>query len=911
MPNPLTGDFDAVAQVSISTINRLLATMHQNDNQGQGLPSLPHQAVIRVGDKLIGEAIDNVTGVAHVQIGAPSIELIGGAADQFRLQCWVRVRYIPDPGSNPLRQFIHGRLHATFFYRFIPEVGGGASVHAEVIDGTTTFTSEDDQSLDAEIAQQVSAILSRGFKPVDLLLPEGAENISLVHLGSGGKSAVAIPLDLSGAGLAGDPASISQIVLGNSGLAVAISREYIERLIQPALDALKAAQIPFSITVTLGVWPFTNSSTAKYTVTINTATAEWLSGVVHLNITGKATTPAWWAPNANFTVKQDLELKFDVPSETFSINAVGEPDVKVNVNGPFGSLVETTARKKVRSVFIQERDKALAQVQPTLQGALAQKQRLVDLLRQVDGEANASLTQANFSVDGIVLRGVVATSNLKPMRVSFEELPDQNGYTAFETWVPGGRVISYKWRWYNEKLSNLDLLALWEKPVENHEQNYHDRFVLTEAADVPGLGDGEHPNSGDTTENPGDIVMSYTITDSLGPVVLNLGQEYSIRQLCLTVVGAQISPGGNEVTTGETVALYDNKDCAYVVPRPGWIIPEKEFLTRWPKKHWLWRLSPGEPPPFLMDRDEWVAVELGGVDGLLRTEDRPNSLVSFVDHTTLTSTLESLYEAIQQASRDDAGILLALVLPEGSLREIGREAAGRLRSLQRMLGDTMVLIMEDVRESLSGAYSIERTRDGATPLYLLNPRGEVAFQSEHLPETAHMVDVLRERLEESMPPRPQLLRLRVKAGKKAPDFLFSDDRGRFLSLKRFRHRSMLLAFARADSSPSLAVLRRLERLQQRLDRKQTTVVAIIDEGEPDNLERLRREQDLSFILVADTRGGIARQYGISAWPTTIQVEADGTIARINVGADPGALVALARERRERAAERYRNEADSI
>lgn len=909
MPNPLTGDFDAVAQLSIVIVNRLLATMHQNANQEQGLPSLPHKAVIRVGDKLLGGAIANVTGVAEVQIGAPSIELIGGSTDQFRLKCWVRVRYIPDPGSNPLRQFIHGHLHANFRYQFIPEAGGGASVHAEVIDGTTTFTSEDDQSLDAEIAQQVGALLGKGFKPVDLLLPEGAETISLVHLGSGAKSAVAIPLDLSGAGLTGDPVSITQIVLGNSGLAVAISRECIEGLMQPALAALKAAEKTFSITATV----FWVKRTAKYTVTIHTATAQWSSGVVHLHIAGKATTPAWWTPNASFSIDQDLKLTFDVPSETFSINAVGEPNVEVDVNGPFGFLVEPNARQRARSMFAQERDKALAQVQPTLQGALAQKQRLVEMLRHVDGDANASLTQADFSVDGIVLRGVVTTSKLKPMHVSFEELPDQSGYTAFETWVPGGRVISYEWRWYNEELSTFELLAVasHQLTVENHKQEYTNRFVLTEAAGVPGLGGEEPPNSGDTTEDHHDtLTATYNIADSLGPLVLNHG--HSIRQLCLTVVGAQIGPGGNEVTTDEkTVALYGNTACVYVVPPDQELLEPQDFITKWPKKHWLWRLSPGEPPPFLMERDEWVAVEFGGVGRLSHPEDRPNSLISFVDHTTLTSTLESLTEAIQHAGRDDAGILLALVLPEGSLKEIDREAAGRLKSLQRTLGDTMVLIMEDVRGSLSGAYSIERTRDGAVPLYLLNPGGYVAFQSEHLPETAHMADILRERLRESLPPRPRLQRLSVKAGEKAFNFQFSDDRGRFLSLNRFRHRSMLLVFARADSSPSLAVLRRLQRLQQRLDRKQTTVVAIIDEAEPDSLELLRREQDLSFTLVADTRGRIARRYGISAWPTTIQVEADGTIARINVGADPGALVALARERRERAAEGYRNEADSL
>ena len=50
MSNPLTGDFDAILQVSGSTVNRLLASMHQNAFTNRNLPSFPHTVQIRIGD---------------------------------------------------------------------------------------------------------------------------------------------------------------------------------------------------------------------------------------------------------------------------------------------------------------------------------------------------------------------------------------------------------------------------------------------------------------------------------------------------------------------------------------------------------------------------------------------------------------------------------------------------------------------------------------------------------------------------------------------------------------------------------------------------------------------------------------------------------------------------------------------
>ena len=49
--NALTGDFDAVLQVSGGTLNRLLASMHQNGGTKTDRPTFPHSVTVTLGDR--------------------------------------------------------------------------------------------------------------------------------------------------------------------------------------------------------------------------------------------------------------------------------------------------------------------------------------------------------------------------------------------------------------------------------------------------------------------------------------------------------------------------------------------------------------------------------------------------------------------------------------------------------------------------------------------------------------------------------------------------------------------------------------------------------------------------------------------------------------------------------------------
>src|SRR4051812_43810583 len=116
MPNPLTGDFDAVLQVSGGTVNRLVASMHQNAFADASKPSLPHVSWFRIGnhDQPQGER-----GSVAAQISVPHITLIDGATDRFQLEVGVRARYRADPGSTPLADIIHGTVRASYYFQEI------------------------------------------------------------------------------------------------------------------------------------------------------------------------------------------------------------------------------------------------------------------------------------------------------------------------------------------------------------------------------------------------------------------------------------------------------------------------------------------------------------------------------------------------------------------------------------------------------------------------------------------------------------------------------------------------------------------------------------------------------------------------------------------------------------------------
>ena len=166
MANELTGDFDVVAEFSIAAANRVLAAMHATER-------LPHSMTLRVDDNpppgpkapppsivgavdAFGEptvnhdhigtpiplpgrvsaadptfwALDPVVnsdagafithpvpsklqGRAQLQVFAPTIEVPDNSGKNLRVRLGMMSRYLPDPNTDSLAEFVRGELQLT------------------------------------------------------------------------------------------------------------------------------------------------------------------------------------------------------------------------------------------------------------------------------------------------------------------------------------------------------------------------------------------------------------------------------------------------------------------------------------------------------------------------------------------------------------------------------------------------------------------------------------------------------------------------------------------------------------------------------------------------------------------------------------------------------------------------------
>jgi peroxiredoxin len=114
----------------------------------------------------------------------------------------------------------------------------------------------------------------------------------------------------------------------------------------------------------------------------------------------------------------------------------------------------------------------------------------------------------------------------------------------------------------------------------------------------------------------------------------------------------------------------------------------------------------------------------------------------------------------------------------------------------------------------------------------------------------------------------------------APDIIVED-----FALHRLRGRDVLLNFFQSWSAPCVRELQRLQALQDKPPKGGGPYVVAFHGGNDEKaLADLRKRHGLTFPLVQDRDQAIARQYGITCWPTTIAIDSDGTIGRMQLGA---------------------------
>jgi peroxiredoxin len=930
--NNMTGDYEAVLQVSVRQINGLLATLHQNGGQQGKSPSFPHRCVrMAVGglpkildphitqfSKWLGSAVQSVRasggsemssaspleigahyadkappgavatfnkdlvdlisardevapsgrvrGLADVQISTPAISVV---RSEVVVHVYVRAHYYPEGSTPPLPEPIHGEVRIS--YQLAPKTVSGKNVLEVVIpsdDSRIQFfpapgSGVSQAAADSAIAVHIRRAIRERFKPTSVDLPgnfkyfqfKGLGSFGSLHdnhwvdaLGTGADQAVALPMQLSD--VAAPPGAIDSVTNlflgtgpGQNDFAIAVSKDYVMTKFGPTLDKLRQFTKSFDIHVPL--WP-----DPTYHLSVTSVDLQFNVGSIDLIINARATTGALGFPNyTNIVITQRLKLVLIGQSVTLKAD-----DSDLTITGITG-LGSGTANSRARTEIIAERDKQLPTAQKALNDAFQNTwQQLNDALKSFDDSASASYTAVEVNPDGIIVRGAIKTKwHNDPVLAAPGETDGGKSFTALETWIPGGRIDRFRWSWCEAIVfttsSRLTFTIPWECKAQS----------------------------------PVDQLHSFTYPK---PAALQDRPIWS-PGICLAIEGTQVLPDGNTRGAGGKWGT-----CRATAREPVVVLD--------PIKYRIYEILHWPEPPGL---DAVLEEGIGGHVNNLAAHPIPaggpgtNTLVYFAGPGA-TKPLEALDRALAQIRRRDFALTLVVVMPKGAFASRRREFEGRL-GLPQEGGQQIasrgsdvarpesrderfpvpLVITEDYVEGWTRTFGVRETPAS----YLVNARGEFVWKQDGMLDPEKLAAALDEHLLSSQPRPPLPLRLTVQPGEHALDATFADDRGQVLALRRLRGKSVLLIFWQSWSAPCIKELRRLQQLNDAGGERAPVILAVNGGEALEVIAEARRQHKLTFMLAPDADQRVAQLYGVACWPTTVSINPDGMVDRIQFG----------------------------
>lgn len=860
MPNPLTGDFDAVLQVSGTTINRLLASMHQNAFADRDLPSFPHTVGFRIGDN---HMFDNVKGTVYAQIGVPAVDLIHGATDRFILEVGVRAWYQPHPGTEPLPAFIHGTVRAEYRVHDIDASCPGWARAADflwvrVVRGSVTFdgTAENEwsgtgvqevvpqapassaETIDT-ITRQIAWQLATRFEATPHRLKPGFRRGMLRSLRpSPSESAVALPLAPSGGEPFGSVHSIDSVLLTERDLAIAISVQHVMSQVAPFLGMFgSVTQIPVGDTVYR--MALAEPPSIKWLPQGTRATLEMFAK-------GSATTDSA-LPDATFEILQAVTLDFD--GGKFQLHALS-PSVKVEPSGDYSTgffavadlalgALHTLGFTDIESLRAHLRNTISAKVSTLLNGALTtvalpeiggQALQLANQLKTLDDKVGVWVDTAEFLADGIILRGTITVAPRQPVVVKHDRTPDGQAHSALESWIPGGRIDRLEWSWS------------WTGSGEPGSAAFRDRFLLRRP--------------------PGE----FTRWGLSGSIKTPLPGLDGYGEVCLQISGVRIHP-----VSGKLEPVLSQARCMRF---GGWLTTlagerSRLFLRDMPQ------LSKGVPFPQLRARPVLAVPRRQASAGTV------NTLVLHVGNTWSREIAETLAAGLRKCGRYDAGLNVLVLFGDGVLEARGAGFVEEIETLVRGLG-----VAAHVNEDVEGGWSRALQRrggSGRTVWAIIAPDGTLTWSYEGRIAPDVLTSALDRHLRQSRDFAPVPYRPLVEVGARLSAMALSPTWreptespcppiplfGRF-------GEDTVITFVHKQSEASTTHLRRLTGAVPIL-------LVVVDGADAREIETLRRDAGVDFVAIPDPTGAIGDRFEISMWPTTIMLDRAGTVVQVDFG----------------------------
>ena len=890
MANKLTGSYNAVAQISRRQLNGLLASLHQNGASDQPPLRLGHNGVLRVGDpkptrpefvrlrfgnwirnfqsaggpsnlddfrarlavhappgaaKMMEEEFSKLEkgrpgrqpskkprGRVQLQLSSPTIILADGATSEATLLTDVRAHYDPDSGAGEIAAAdhpLHGEVRAAFELSVLSSASGRKlSVRPSSKDSKIQFIAASGTGLTGAEVSRISGelrdIVREKFTPPPVDLPPDFPFSEFKVVGSGANQVIALPIQVSDSPLpSGRIQNLDENFADSSGFAFAASKEYIEDLLEPLFDAVSNVVRDFKKEIIIGVTVFgiPLKQTIKFTLQLKSGPSlEWESGKIKLSAHLKLVVRP--GPDVSFKFTQKFKLALNASTQQVTLEADGNPSV--NTDLPFNFLHEAS-----ENAIKAARDDALSggaapvndEVNRVFAGA---RQKLIGGLKVFDESASATFTTVKITEDGLIVRGEIGSGPRQAPVVQFNEIDEGRAFSALATWIPGGKIDRYIWSWVGHAGKGpAKLFSVSHKSsIETH------RFSFSKPAGI----------------------------DPLGSVSLR-------------IEGTQTGADGLTVPIAAESPPQLRDAFGTIVESPAWWEP---IMT----PVWLEETKPGAKLKDLIAGH--ITLQSDRPRGRELTH---NTLVYFPDWRA-DEPLEPVARAMAAMRRRKVSLVLIVVLPADALDSRRSDLEVRLRAVSsRFAGRLMVTVDEE------GGWSRAFAVAGRASAHLVNARRQFAWNSSGDIEPAAMAAALDKHILAAPAPRTHALRPKVSGCgcHSAPDIIVEDERGERFALHRMRGRNVILNFFQSWSAPCIRELQRLQALQQKRPKGGGPYVVAFHGGNDEKaVADLRKRHGLTFPLVQDRDQVIARQYGITCWPTTIAINPDGSIGRMQLGA---------------------------
>ena len=884
MANKLTGPYDAVAQISRRQLDGLLASLHQNGASDQPPLRLGHSGAFRIGDpkpttpelvrlrlrnwirnfqsaggpsnlddfrarlavnappgfaKTIEEEFSKLKkgrpgtkpskkprGRVKLHLSSPTISLADGATSEATLLTDVRAHYDPDAGAGQIAAAdhpLHGEVRAAFELSVLSIASGRKlSVRPSAKDSKIQFIAASGTGLTGAEVSRISGEVRDIVR--EKFTPQPVD----------------LPPDFPFSEFKVIGSGANQVIalpikVSDTPLPTGRIQDLDENFADSSGFAFAASKEhiedllePLFDAVSDAVRDFKReitigvsplTLTIKFTLQLRSSPSLEWESG-RIKLSARLKLVVRPGADVSFRFTQKFKLALNASTQRVTLEADGNPSV--NTDLPFNFLHEA-----FENAIKEARDDALSGGGTPVNDAVNQvfagaRQKLIGGLKVFDASASATFTTVKITKDGLIVRGEIGSGPRQAPVVQFNEIDEGRAFSALATWIPGGKIDRYVWSWVGDSGKKPPkLFSVSHKSLERH------RFIFPKPAGMDPLG-----------------------------------------SISLRIEGTQTGADGQTVPiTAESPPQIRNA-FGTIVESPAWWEPIMTPI-------WLEETKPGAKLKDLIAGH--VPLQSDQPRG---RELAHNTLVYFPDWRA-DEPLEPVARAMAAMRRRKVSLVLIVVLPANALESRRSDVEVRLRAVSsRFAGRLMVTVDEE------GGWSRAFAIPGRPSAHLVNARRQFAWKSGGDIEPAAMAAALDKHLLPAPAPRSQALQPKLSGCgcQGAPDIIFEDERGERFALHRMRGRNVILNFFQSWSAPCIRELQRLQALQEKRPKGGGPFVVAFHGGNDEKaIADLRKRHGLTFPLVQDRDQAIARQYGITCWPTTIAINPDGSIGRMQLG----------------------------